>query len=312
MGLRRTKRKTGADLFGFFAGNDAQLSTYLNSLSAGERTTLITTLDAVLDTPTRDLFEERLAHFWLQYQDAPSGSEAGERLAAIGRMLGYEYERAFKGSMAELTERFTRVYVSSGLADDDQNDQYDVFGGAAGILTAICTTNDDVQDQDKKLCPSCLAAAALAAGLLAHAGNPTGASTEDYVTAILADEDQDAAGRVVYALAWYFALTFLGPNIGKVPRDGWLEAMQEGLGPVESIQIAESDQLVELFESYKSWTKKKSEAFPIMLCRWLNLHLGDKWSDTPDIASAMIVMKACQEVRPAFVESLVDAGLLSR
>src|SRR5690349_530790 len=113
MPFRRAKRRSGAEVFGYFAANDADLSGWLNSLPVSERSALMSTLDAALAIPTRDLFEERLGALWFQYQEAAKGSQAEQRLAAIGRMLGYEYERVFRGSMDELSERFARAYVSS-------------------------------------------------------------------------------------------------------------------------------------------------------------------------------------------------------
>lgn len=87
--------------------------------------------------------------------------------------------------------------------------------------------------------------------------------------------------------------------------------MQQALGPVEGLQIATWDQLVELFESYKAWSRN-SPMFPLLFCRWLNLHLGDEWTDTPELAAPMTVMSCCQQVRQPFQESLIEAGLLSR
>lgn len=133
------------------------------------------------------MFEERLAHFWFQYQEADSESEAEARLAAIGQMLGYEYERIFKGSMAELSERFASAYVSSGLADTDdhrESEGGDTFTEAADILTRLCLGNDDLYEQDKVLAPSCLYAAASVARMLVEVGDTDGMSTEDRIAAI--------------------------------------------------------------------------------------------------------------------------------
>jgi hypothetical protein len=237
---------------------------------------------------------------------------------AIGRMLGYEYERVFKGSMTDLTEQFAHAYVTSGLAqvdEDEDEDEGDVFLQAAHALAQRCVARDDVLDQDKKLSSACLRAAAGAATLLSGVGDPEGdvESTEDRVARIVASDDTVGAARVVYALAWNFALDFfVGLNVPGIPRDEWLEAVRDALGPVDEVQTASWEQLVELFESRKSFTAENSSKFPIMLCRWVDLHLGDDWSDTPLATSALFVMNACHNFLQPFLATLTEMDLISQ
>jgi len=330
MAFRRTKRTTGAELVDFFATNDPELTELIMGLSAGDAKRLIGILDQALAITDVEAFEDELSSVWLQFQEADDGSEAEAQMAAAVRMLGYEYERAFDGDIEELTETFASVYESlnpdleatprpppaprvddtpppSNPSEGEQAD--DVFTVAAARLARQCIDNPLVADQDKALGSTCLYAGASAAELLAEAGAPGGSRTEDYVATMGADDDDEGAGAVVSALAWYFALEFLGTATSSTNRDGWLAAMGMALGTDDALGI-EPAQMAELFDSYDVWATSR-ESFPITFCRWVNVHLGDAWDDPPELSSAQALLNCCQQLREQFHAAVAESGLKS-
>ncbi|MEO7555540.1 MAG: hypothetical protein ABIV94_02910 [Acidimicrobiales bacterium] len=333
MASRRAKGTTGAQLVEFFATNDPELTELIMGLSGSDAKALIAILDEALAIGDLEAFEDQLSWVWLQFQEADDGSKTEAQMAAAVRMLGYEYERAFDGDIEELTATFASVYESlnsepgaapraapaardeqrapasdpSDPSDVDEPD--DVFTAAAARLSQQCIDSAAVADQDKALAPTCLYAAAAAAQVLADAGELGGSRTEDYVATMLADDDEEGASHVVSALAWYFALEFLGTATHTTDRNGWLAAMQKALGLDLSLAI-EPEQIAELFDSYDVWATSR-ESFPITFCRWVNVHLGDAWSDPPDIGSAQAIMTSCQQLRDEFRSAVAETGLKS-
>lgn len=181
----------------------------------------------------------------------------------------------------------------------------EIFSDALAEMTEATSTRDDLHPNGRKLAIACLSAAASTADDLGEVGDTDLDSTEDLIARIAVSDDDRAAMRVLFALSWYFAFAFQGPALKSVDRDRWLDAMQEALDPKGVLRPDDPTHLVDLFESYLAWTPEATHKFPMMLCRWVDLHLGLAWSDTPDIASVVLVLPACQAHKDDF---MIEAG----
>jgi hypothetical protein len=114
MGLLRPKRRSGAQVFDFFAANDAKLS-FLRQLPAADRETAIAYLDRALKPATCDALENALLEVWEQTRTARDEGIA-IFAGAIARMLGYEYERVHERSVTDLIDRFERSTHGGNVA----------------------------------------------------------------------------------------------------------------------------------------------------------------------------------------------------
>jgi hypothetical protein len=186
------------------------------------------------------------------------------------------------------------------VVSDDDHDPGAVFADVIDTMTDATAERTDLHPNGISLAIACLTSAAATAESLADVGDPDLDGTEDLI-ARLSATDEDAAMRVVFALAWYFAFAFQGSALKSVDRDRWLDAMQEALDPTGALRPDDPAHLVDLFESYLAWTPENTHTFPITLCRWVDLHLGLEWDEGGDMASVMLVLPACQAQKDDFL-----------
>lgn len=193
-------------------------------------------------------------------------------------------------------------YAAEFFGEDETGS--DIFDQAAKALIKRAMQMPGAAEEDSNFVSACLWGAGRSAALIAAQGQPSEAGTEDYLAAAIAQADHEMAGRVVYALSWYFVSGFGWTRVRRA-SDPWLRELRKLMGP-DDISSAEQTQLFELFEARRFMTGESPDKshFPLLLCRWLNLHLGDDWEATPDVMSAMLVVKACQALTGAVRESL--------
>jgi hypothetical protein len=313
VGLFKSKKRNGTQLFAFFAANDAQLSSWLNRQSSGEQGVIIATLDAALSAPNRELFEKRLLDLYGQYMDADEGSDHEARLNAMTRMLGYEYEKAYKGDMKQLVGHFYSL-IDSG-DETEQPDTSNIFGNASMALIDAARESDDILEQDKKLSSACVLAAAAVLTAITQGRDVDSDSdwTAQELMRIVSSEDLLGAARAVSAVSWYFALFFVRPSMNSFDEDtcvGWLAAMHDALAPTDDVRLAELQDISDLYDNYKAIRDEENRNFPLQFVRWLNINLGAR--DETTLISSMHLMNACQHLRESFREDLVQQGLLSR
>lgn len=195
------------------------------------------------------------------------------------------------------------AYDPTAVIADEADDHLPglVFGNVIDTMTDTTAERTDLHPNGIQLAIACLTSAADTADALADVGDPDLDGTEDLI-ARLSLTDEDPAMRVVFALAWYFAFAFQGQALKSVDRDRWLEAMQEALDPTAALRPDDPSHLATLFDAYLSWGPDQAPTFPLALCRWVNLHLGMGWNETPDPASIAIISSACQAERDEFLE----------
>lgn len=305
MGILKRKKRDGAQLWAFFAANDPQLSSWLNRQNVGERGVVIATVDAALAAPNRGLFEQTLLGLYGQYMEAEEGSDHEARMNAITRILGYEYEQSYKGSMQALVGHFF------SLIDDDSAAEQDVFCIAATGLVGATRENSEVLEQDQKLSSACHFAAAAVLMRLGESSGDESDWTEEELARIISTNDLKAAARAVFAVSWYFALYFVRPMMNDFDEDtcdGWLASMYEALGSVDEACVAEPAQVRELYDNYKAIKDAGNKNFPIQFGRWLNMNLGSPGETS--LVSSVALARACQAMRDPFKQDLVQQGLL--
>lgn len=312
MGFLTPKKRSASELYGFFAANDEQLSSWLNNQNSSERAEMIGMLEAVLSIPTKHMFETRLHNLYAQYLGATKDSEQRARLGAVTRVLGYEYERTHKGDMSSLIDDLLVAERQSDPVDEDP--PANLFFQTALVISQANREFGDIREifeQDRKLASSSLFAAAMAATLLTLGarGDEEDDDTCVRIAEILDAQDSTWAARTISALSWYFALAFIGSleHSNEIDREGWVSAMWLALGPNDELCLVEEPAALELFDNYKKLLDGTSENFLIQFTRWVNLQIG--LTEEVDIISSMAVARALQMSRDEFGADLVREGL---
>jgi len=162
------------------------------------------------------------------------------------------------------------------------------FAEISRVVASAVPQGDEAQDRTAALCQSALLAGGLAADLFTasaddKAGRRIRAPLRDRMILTGNGSSEDAAGRAVCALGWYYPLrlTARAPDREHwdVLRDvlPWLSMLHRGLHPIESlVVVTDEETIVDLYERVPDSTR-----FAIGMARWLAIHLGDKTPELP-------------------------------
>lgn len=270
MVLSRRQMKSGSALFGFFAANDAELSAYLNSLSANERATISSTLDGALQAPSAELFTQSFtdllhAHFQLQ-----EGTEGELRLRAITRMLGLVLRDKYR---RDPTIIWDQVLAETTEASGDMSAEPDIYDRAREQLSQLLRKTNLSDDWVSRSEAAHWAADILAFELI-KSGSDDPLCVE--LRRIRDEEDVAAAMQAVCGLSWNFVFdesifSALGHD-----RDEWLKNLRTGLAPMEELGPDRSncDDLADLHDKFISVANGGNKsAYYFSLTRWILKHL---------------------------------------